>query len=128
MASAQGSSSVAANASNVNVLSGESIENIPVASGMVALVRLWLSGAAAGLVARLKVGEREPLQDSEVGASNNNPPNWTDDLVLPGALGRPGEKIALRVDNTTAGAITIYWRLQVNMVPVSVARRMVGMF
>lgn len=99
--------SVAANATVQNVLVGKLFEF----ASRPSIVRLYASAAAVGLNVSLLVGSRALVDDQEVNAQNRMP-IVPDDFVAEGAA-RPGERIVVRLRNTTAGAIVAFTRTDV---------------
>lgn len=104
----QDSVSIAAGAS-VNVISGKRFENVK-ANG---LLKLLATGSAAGLRQTLFVSNRNAVEDSAVGANNASPVE-PDDLVVDEVDAVFGEKIFLQVNNPTSGAITYFYRLELD--------------
>lgn len=99
------SESIAANAT-VNVLSGTRFENVQ-ATGFLLLAE---TGAALGLNSELFVGSRNAKESSPVGGQNRFP-IIPDDVAVDEVDAIYGEKIQLRVTNTTAGAIVYQAKL-----------------
>jgi len=102
------SQSIAAGAT-VNVLAGSRFENVP-RTGFLLLAQ---TGSAAGLESELFVGTRNALEDSPVGAQNRTP-IIPDDVVVDEVDAFSGEKVQLRVQNTTAVSLTYQARLQLD--------------
>jgi hypothetical protein len=102
--------SVAANATVQNVLSGKLYEFAVRPSA----IRLYATGSAIGLNVSLLIGNRAIVDDQEVNAQNRMPIVPDDFVAEAGA--RPGERLVVRLRNTTGGAITAFTRLDV--VPV----------
>ena len=114
MLTIQGSKSVAANTTDDNVLSGKRNAQIdPSVPG--AIVALYLTGSAAGLEAELWVGQRNPLEKSSVNTQNRLPV-VPDDLAASNMPAVRNEIIRMPVTNTTGGALTINYRLDVEEV------------
>lgn len=93
--------SVAANTTVDNILSGKLHEFLPQAS----TVRLAQAASAAGVRTTLIVGG-EVIIDSQEISNANRFPVLPDDIIGEGA-GFRGDRVVLRLQNTTAGAITV---------------------
>lgn len=100
--------SVAANAVVTNVLAGKMDEFLREPSRLA----LYATGSAVGLNYTLLVGGESAQDDQEVSAANRFPV-VPDDFVAE-AGGIPGDRVLVRVRNTTAGAIVAFTRLEVN--------------
>jgi hypothetical protein len=92
--------SVAANAVSTNVYAGKLYEFPPRPS----IVRVRLSGSAAGLNATLLVGGVSIVNDQAISQSNRWP-ILPDDLLIQVPV-RAGSRLVLTFRNTTAGALT----------------------
>lgn len=92
--------SVAANSTVENVLTGKLHEFLNAAS----VVRLFITGSAAGLFASLLVSGESFLQDQEVSAANRFP-LIPDDFTVD-AGGFQGDRLVLSLRNSTGAAIT----------------------
>lgn len=101
----QGSISVAANAVSANVLNGQLYEFVPPGSN----VTLSLAGSAAGLNTTFINGI--PLVNDQAINSANRFPIIPDDVMHAGQV--PGGRMVLTFRNTTAGALTAFWRVDV---------------
>lgn len=99
--------SVAANATNKNVFSGETYERVPFDS----LLDLYVAGSAAGLLQTLIVGGNLIVSEQPVNA-NNRVPIVPDDIVLASVPVRQGQLVQLRAANSTGGALTINARVE----------------
>lgn len=97
--------SVAANATVQNVLVGKIFEFAQRPS----VLRLYATAAAIGLNISFVVGSRVIVDDQEVNAQNRMPIVPDDFLAEGGA--RPGERIVVRLRNTTGAAIIAFTRL-----------------
>ncbi len=106
----QDSVSVAANAVSANVLAGLLYEFLP----YNAKFSILATGSATGLRATVNVGGEQILDDSAVNLQNRFPIVPDDLLVSDG--GRIGERLIVRFRNTTIGALTAFWLVQI--VPV----------
>lgn len=106
----QNSVSVAANAVSANQLAGELFEFLSRPSR----IALYATGSATGLNASLLVGGLSFANDQAISLQNRFPIVPDDFLVDAG--GFPGERLVLTFRNTTAGALTAFWRVEVNAV------------
>lgn len=104
--------SVAANATTANQLAGLIAEFI----GTPSIIRLYATASAIALNAQLLVGEDVTIDDMEISSANRSPIIPDDFMAEAGALG--GERLILRARNTTGAAITFFWMVQVEPVPV----------
>jgi len=101
---------VGANATSANVLAGQLYEFLP----SNAKVALFATGSAAGLRTTLNIGGEQIVDDTGIGTQNRSP-IVPDDLVATDG-GRRGERLILRFRNTTAGALTAFYMVQINPV------------
>lgn len=101
------SASIAANSTNPSLFGSTRFEYAP-DSGYLAL---FTNGSALGLTFRLLVGGNEIVETSEVNAQNRFPV-IPDDLSAGGIWVSAGQRITVEVTNTTAGALTIFARLE----------------
>ena len=99
--------SVAANTTVANVLAGKSAEFIKEPS----VVTISATGSAAGLNVTAIVGEEIVIEDQPIGAQNHFPVIPDDALTQAG--GFPGDRIVVKVRNTTAAALTSWVRVDV---------------
>lgn len=93
--------SVAANATISNVLAGKVHEFLPEKSS----VRAYLAADVVGMFASLLIGGEVVVDDQEISAANRFP-IIPDDLIARGA-GFGGDRLILRLRNSTAGAIVV---------------------
>jgi hypothetical protein len=101
--------SVAANATNSNVLAGEMFEFLPPGRHSISLA---LSGSAAGIVATFSVGG-VTVAERIVLAPTNRSPILPDDFVTSiGGVG--GERLLLQLSNTTSGALVGNWTVRID--------------
>jgi hypothetical protein len=100
--------SVAANTTTENVLSGNRYERSPY---QIAKGDLYCTGSAAGLQAELNVGGRSVTPPTTVNAQNRLPV-VPDDLLTEDWLAYAGELIQVRVQNTTGGALTFNFKME----------------
>lgn len=99
--------SVAANATEENVLSGQRFERAPFDGFM----RIYSSGSAAGLREEFNVGGRSVSPRMIVNTQNRSPV-VPDDLRIDEVPVYAGELIQVTVANTTAGALTHRLRVE----------------
>lgn len=102
----QSSVSVAANSTNSNVLSGERYERAP----FNALGNLFCTGSALGLTSELNVGGVSVTPPIKVNAQNRLPV-VPDDILVENFETYEGKLLQLTVSNTTGGALTFFWRV-----------------
>jgi hypothetical protein len=100
--------SVAANATEANVISGKTMEFISERS----VVRLYATAAAIGLFCTLIVGTEVTLEDQELNAQNRMPILPDDFVAAAGAL--PGDRIVVKLRNSTGAAIVGFTRVEVS--------------
>lgn len=94
--------SVAANSTNDNVLQNTKVENVPVDDNY--RVTFLATGSATGLLHTFEADTDIAVQESIAGAQNRVPLH-PDDFVDEWDV-RGGSKLFLKVENTTAGALT----------------------
>jgi hypothetical protein len=104
----QGSTSVAANATSTNVLAGNLFE---FTGNRPARISLYSTGSATGLNVTLVIQGRVSVQDSAIGLQNRFP-IIPDDFVVKAAA-MPKERLVLTFRNTTGGALTAFWQIQI---------------
>lgn len=92
--------SVAANTTVDNVLAGKIYEFAPQNS----VVTLSATASAVGMRVSLLIGQEVQIDDQEISAANRYPLQPDDYVVRGGAL--RGDRIVLRLRNTTGGALT----------------------
>jgi len=102
--------SVAANTVVVNVLAGKIFEFAPSNS----VIDLLATASAVGLNISFTIGNEVKLDDQEISAANRFPISPDDFLARGGAF--KGDRIVVRLRNTTAGAITAFTKVDVNPV------------
>ena len=102
----QNSISIPANSTNNNVLSNLRFENIPDDTVMALLA----TGSATGLQHEFFVANRAVVELSAVSTANRIPQQ--EDLILDEIEGTVGDKLQLSVTNTTAGALTYFYRIE----------------
>lgn len=106
MPTMQDSVSVAANAVSTNQLSGQQYEFVPQGQNIV----LSCTGSATGLRVTLTCGNVTLINDQAIGLQNRFP-LIPDDVMHAGPV--PGGRMILTFRNTTAGALTAFWRVDV---------------
>lgn len=103
MPTMQDSISVAPNAVSANVLAGQLFEFVEGGSN----VTVSVTGSATGLRTSFICGM--PLINDQAINLQNRFPLIPDDLIHSGAV--PGGRMVLTFRNTTAGALTAFWRV-----------------
>ena len=102
MPTMQDSLSVSANAVSANVLAGQLYEFVPETN-----VTVSVTGSGTGLRTTFIVGI--PLINDQAINLQNRFPLIPDDIVHSGLV--PGGRMILTFRNTTAGALTAFWRI-----------------
>lgn len=110
MPSIAGNLSIAANAQSANLLAGESFEFLP----RPALVSVYLTGSAAGLETDVLVGGAAAVLGADVPGTNRSPLRLEDGIVQAGGGG--GDRLFVTVLNTTVGALTARWIIDITFV------------
>jgi len=103
MPTMQDSVSVAANAVSANVLAGQLYEFVDPATN----VTVSATGSATGLRTSFICGI--PLINDQAIGLQNRFPLIPDDIIHSGQV--PGGRMVLTARNTTAGALTFFWRV-----------------
>lgn len=103
MPTMQDSVSVAANAVSTNQLSGQLYEFVEPGT----VVTLSVTGSATGLRATFICGV--PLVNDQAINLQNRFPIIPDDVIMNGEM--PGGRMVLTFRNTTGGALTAFWRV-----------------
>lgn len=106
MATMQDSVSVAANAVSTNVIAGQLYEFVPTGTK----VTLSCTGSATGLRATLIANV--PVMNDQAINLQNRFPIIPDDIIYSGVV--RACRLFLTARNTTAGAITFFWRVDIN--------------
>ncbi len=101
MATIQKEVSIAANAVNENILSGSSFEFLR----SNAVVSIGLTASATGLVANIQSGADIVLEESPLAIQTRYP--VIPDEMYYNDVGVAGDRMVIRVRNTTAGALTV---------------------
>ncbi len=104
----QSSISIPANSVNDNVIAGSQFEFLP----YNAALRFALNGSAAGLVADVYSGQDVLAEQMGVNTLNRVPIN-PDDFLLSDVAGA-GERIKMRVRNTSGGALTLFYACMID--------------
>jgi hypothetical protein len=103
----QGSQSVAANATVENLVTGSQFEFAP----YNASVEVGMCASGVGLVGDVSTGSDVVAEAFSV-ANSNRFPILPDDFTIMDVVAA-GERIKLRVRNTTGGALTIFWAVRI---------------
>ena len=103
-----GNESVAADTTTTNRLTGNLNEFL----GRVSICALFVTSSATGINAQLLIGAESIIDDEEVSDANVFP-RTPDDFLARGA-GFQGDRLILRFRNTTAGALVVKWRLEID--------------
>lgn len=106
----QGTVAVAANAVNDNVIQGSQFEYLP----WNAKIAFGLVGSAAGLLCDVFSGQDIVAESFAPPTTNRFPVNPDDFTLEDVAAG--GERIKIRVRNTTGGALNIFWSIVITPV------------
>lgn len=110
MPTIQNSVSVAANSTNDNVITGSQFEFLP----YNAKLDFGLCGSAAGLEVDVYTGQDTVAERYAVNTQNRFPIN-PDDFVL-SDIAMAGERVKVRARNTTGGALTLFYSININPV------------
>ena len=103
--------SIAANTRNPDVLSGK--RNALISNrGEGAAIAIYSTGSAIGLFMETFVGEDSVVERSAVNIQNRVPV-VPDDIVVSRVAGLPNDRITMPVENTTGGALTFFYRVEV---------------
>lgn len=100
--------SVAANTTTSNILAGKAKEFCEEAS----IITVGVNASAVGLRCSLIIGSEVVIDDQEVSSINRMPQFPEDALAEGGAFA--GDRITLRLRNTTAGAITGFTKINIS--------------
>lgn len=107
MPTMQNSVSVAANSVSANVLAGEQYEFLPQA----AQVAISCTGSATGLNVTFLAGGVTLINDQAINLQNRFPV-IPDDIITQEVI-PAGARLLLTSRNTTAGALTFFWRVDI---------------
>lgn len=100
--------SVAANTTTGNILAGKANEFVAEAS----IAQIGICASAVGLRASVVIGNEVVVDDQEVSAANHMP-LFPDDILAEGGA-FAGDRITIRLHNTTAGAITGFTKVNLS--------------
>ena len=103
----QNSVSIAGNAINDNVIQGSQFEFLP----YNAALEFGLCGSATGLVADVYSGQDTVAETFALNAQNRIPV-FPDDFAL-NDVAAAGERIKVRIRNTTGGALTAFYSVRI---------------
>lgn len=103
----QGEVSVAAGATNDNVIAGSQYEYLP----YNAFLQFGVNGSATGLLADIYSGQDVIAENIALNALNRTP-IYPDDFPLDDVAGG-GERIKIRVRNPTGGALTAFFAVKI---------------
>lgn len=103
----QSSVSIAANTTNDNVITGSQYEFLP----YNAYVEVGLVGSATGLEADAYSGS-DTLCERMGLSTQNRVPVYPDDFTL-NDVAAAGERLKIRVSNTTGGALTCFYSVKI---------------
>lgn|SRR5512136_554945 len=101
--------SVAANTTTGNILAGKQMEFVQEAS----ILTIGINASAVGLLATVVIGSEVVVDDQEVSSINRMPQFPEDVLAEGGAF--PGDRVTVRLRNSTGGAITGFTKI--NLTP-----------
>lgn len=99
--------SVAANSRTANLLAGQQFEFLPAR----ATVQLRASSSATGIRADFNIGGEQLAVDTLVPPTNRFPIAPDDTLLT--SSGARGERLFLTMRNTTAGALTVQYAVEI---------------
>lgn len=102
--------SIAANDSNENILSGSSFEFLRANS----VVSIGMTGSATGLVANIQSGADIVLEESPL-LVKTSMPTIPDDMYY-NDVGVQGDRLVVRVRNTTGAALTVRLVAQITQI------------
>lgn len=106
----QSSVSIAANSTNDNVITGSQFEFLPYNS----FLEFGLVGSAAGLFADVYTGQ-DTVAESFALNTQNRFPVYPDDYPL-NDVAAGGERVKVRIRNTTGGALTAFYSVRITPV------------
>lgn len=106
----QNTAVIAANSVNDNVIQGSQFEFLP----YNAYLEFGLVGSAAGLVCDVYSGQDTVAETFALGTQNRFP-IYPDDYPLNDVAGA-GERVKVRVRNTTAAALTVFFSVKITPV------------
>ena len=85
-----------------------------------ARLTLFATGSATGLSLSFYVGSRNPIESSTVNTQNRIPV-VPDDLVATDMYGTGNDQLQLQATNSTAGALTLFFRIEIEQISQSEA-------
>ena len=103
----QGTTSIGANATNKNVLSGETYERLP----YDCMVYVGLAESATGLLCNYLIGGMG-VGVNIAPSLINRVPQYPQDYPIRGQEGPDGAQQILSAQNTTGGALTLFWNVE----------------
>ncbi|MDE2215516.1 MAG: hypothetical protein KGJ95_10525 [Candidatus Omnitrophica bacterium] len=106
----QGSVSVSASSVVDNVITGSQFEFLP----YNAHLDFGLVGSATGLVCDVYTGQHT-ITEALAPSTQNRVPVYPDDFTLQDVAGA-GERVKIRVRNTTAGTLTLFYTMKITPV------------
>lgn len=101
---------IAANATSANLLTGDINEFL----GRASVISLFVTSALIGIRAQLLIGADVTIDDQPVSDADRFPITPDDFLSRGGGL--PGDRLTLRFRNTTGAPIIARWRLSIESV------------
>lgn len=107
----QDSNSIAANATNANVIANTRLEFAP-EDGMI---DIYVNGSALGLDVRALIDGNEVIERTSVNAQNRFPV-VPDDILMGSVEVLAGQKVTIEISNTTAGALTEFHRVELTAI------------
>ena len=110
MPAMQDSVAVAANSTSANVLAGLTFEFVP-RNWRRAAVRVLAVTTATGVRGTFSIDQTGIVQDQLISFANRFPVIPDDQLLVHGAM--PGQRMFLTFRNTTGGALTVTWKVDI---------------
>lgn len=104
----QDSYSVAANEPGYDILQNKRFRIL----NNHAFLALYATGSAAGVSLEMFVGEKNVMEKSAISAANRFPQTY--DLLMNEIEGLAGQQMQLIASNSTAGALTVFWRIEID--------------
>lgn len=99
--------SVSANSRTANLLAGQQFEFLPARAS----VQLRAASSATGIRCDFNIGGEQLAVDTLVPPTNRFPIAPDDTLLT--SSGRKGERLFLTLRNSTAGALTVQWAVEI---------------
>lgn len=100
--------SVGAGVTTANILAGKALEFVPEPS----VVTIGINASAVGMRATVVIGTEVVVDDQEISSINRMPQFPEDVLAEGGAFG--GDRINIRLRNTTGGAVTGFTKINIS--------------